>query len=335
MNLTLISQFIPAYPLKKSETPLQIAHRVLEIEKAALEKLRVSLDDSFNKVVQMLISLNGRVVVSGVGKSALIAQKWVASFNSTGTPALFMHAADAVHGDLGMIQKGDLVFILSKSGTSEEISTLSTYLKRLGHKFVAVTANAQSVLYKEADLSLLTPVEKEACPHDLAPTSSTTLQLALGDALMVATLETRGFGADEFAKFHPGGSLGKKLTLTVADLIQNNAQPKVSGSSSLKETIMVISKNLLGCTAVCEQDRVIGMITDGDLRRMLEQHSNYDQISAKDVMSSSPKTIEKNQLASEALELMNRHEITQLVVTENHKYLGILHLHNLIQAGIA
>ena len=333
MNLTHISQFT-VLPLKKPLNRREIAHRVLQIEIDAIENLKNTIDQHFEEVSKMITHLKGRVVVSGVGKSALIAQKWVASFNSTGTPALFMHAADAVHGDLGMIQKGDLVFILSKSGNSEEIKTLALHLKNLELPFIAVTANSDSIVSKSATLTLLTPVEKEACPHDLAPTASTTLQLALGDALMVATLENKGFKAEQFAQYHPGGSLGKKLTLKVKDLINPELLPRVQPLSTLKEVIVEISKNLLGCTAVCEEDKVIGMITDGDLRRMLERSPDFNTVKATELMSLNPKSIHSDRLASEALQLMNSNEITQLIVIDNNEYVGILHLHNLIQAGL-
>ena len=320
--------------MKKPINLREIVNRVLQIEIDALENLQNRINDNVEEVIKMITNLNGRVVVSGVGKSALIAQKWVASFNSTGTPALFMHAADAVHGDLGMIQEGDLVFILSKSGGSEEIKTLALHLKNLNQPFVAITSNPDSIISKKATLSILTPVEKEACPHDLAPTASTTVQLALGDALMVATLESKGFKAEQFAQFHPGGSLGKRLTLKVKDLINPELLPKVHPSSTFKEVIVEISKNLLGCAVVCDGTKIMGMITDGDLRRMLEKSHDFDSIEAASLMSPNPKSISSDHLASEALHIMNSNEITQLIVVDGSNYVGILHLHNLIQAGL-
>jgi arabinose-5-phosphate isomerase len=320
--------------LKKPINLREIVNRVLQIEIDALENLQNSINNNVEEVIKMITNLKGRVVVSGVGKSALIAQKWVASFNSTGTPALFMHAADAVHGDLGMIQEGDLVFILSKSGGSEEIKTLALHLKNLNQPFVAITSNPDSIISKKATLSILTPVEKEACPHDLAPTASTTVQLALGDALMVATLESKGFKAEQFAQFHPGGSLGKRLTLKVKDLINPELLPKVHPSSTFKEVIVEISKNLLGCAVVCDGTKIMGMITDGDLRRMLEKSHDFDSIEAASLMSLNPKSISSDYLASEALHIMNSNEITQLIVVDGSNYVGILHLHNLIQAGL-
>ena len=274
--------------------------------------------------------MKGRLVVSGIGKSAIIGQKIVATLNSTGTPSIFMHAADAIHGDLGMVQQDDVVMIISKSGESPEIKVLVTLIKNLGNKLIAMVGNLNA-----ADLVLNTTVSQEACPNNLAPTSSTTAQLAMGDALAVCLMEVKGFTSSDFAKFHPGGSLGKKLYLRVSDLSKLNERPAVNQNSSIKDVIVEITRKRLGLTAVLdENDTLKGVITDGDLRRMLEKGNDIINTTAKDIMGIHPKTIEGDALAVDALDRMRKNNITQLIVTEDKHYAGVIHLHDLIREGI-
>ena len=282
----------------------------------------------------MILRCRGRVIVTGIGKSAIIGQKIVATFNSTGTPAVFMHAADAIHGDLGIIQKEDVVLCLSKSGETPEIRILVPLIKKNGNPLIALVGNPNSYLATQATHWINTFVSQEACPNNLAPTSSTTAQLVMGDALAICLLESRGFTADDFAKFHPGGVLGKTLYLTVADLYVNNPAPKVIFSDNIKQVILEISSKRLGATAVLKQDKLIGIITDGDLRRMLEKHIELETVTAEDVMSEHPKVIEPETLVIEALNLMRHNNITQLIVVKNDVYLGIIHLHDILKEGI-
>jgi arabinose-5-phosphate isomerase len=282
-----------------------------------------------------MIVCKGRIVVSGIGKSAIIAQKIVATLNSTGTPSIFMHAADAIHGDLGMIQKEDIVLLISKSGDSPEIKVLVPLVKNFGNILIGMAGNTQSYLAGHCDILLNTTVEQEACPNNLAPTTSTTAQMVMGDALAVCLMEMKGFNSDHFAKFHPGGTLGKKLYLRVSDLIVSNQQPSVSPLASVKEVIVEMTKSRLGAAAVVSEDkRITGIITDGDLRRMLEKNDNINILQAKDIMSGSPKSIIAESLAVEALDLMRTYNINQLLVTENEKYAGIIHLQDLVREGI-
>lgn len=314
---------------------IQTAISTIELEAASVKGLMQFIDASFEQAAQVIHQSKGRLVVSGIGKSAIVAQKVVATFNSTGTPSLFMHAADAIHGDLGMIQKDDVVMIMSKSGESPEIKVLVPLIKSFGNKLIAIVGNIESYLAIQSDIVLNTTVSKEACPNNLAPTSSTTVQMVMGDALAVALMELSGFTGQDFAKYHPGGNLGKRMYLRVEDLYANNEKPKVLSTSTLKEVIVEITEKRLGVTAVVEQDnKVIGIITDGDLRRMLEKSSNIENIKAKDILSLHPKTIQPDVLAVQALELMRTNDISQLIVEENGNYLGILHLHDLIREGI-
>jgi len=313
----------------------EIAKQTLSIEAGSIMELREFIDDTFVEVVRVLNEMKGRLVVSGIGKSAIIGQKIVATLNSTGTPSIFMHAADAIHGDLGMVQQDDIVMIISKSGESPEIKVLITLIKNLGNKLIAMVGNLNATLALGADLVLNTTVSQEACPNNLAPTSSTTAQLAMGDALAVCLMEVKGFSSSDFAKFHPGGSLGKKLYLRVSDLSKLNERPAVNQNSSLKDVIVEITKKRLGLTAVLNDDGMLtGVITDGDLRRMLEKGNDINHATAKDIMGIHPKTIEGDALAVDVLDRMRKNNITQLIVIEENQYAGVIHLHDLIREGI-
>ena len=313
----------------------QVALRTIELEAQSISGLASFINEDFEKTVLALAGGKGRVVVSGIGKSAVIAQKIVATFNSTGTPSIFMHAADAIHGDLGIVQQDDVVIIISKSGESPEIKILVQLIKNFGNTIIGMVGNTASFLAKNSTFLLNTTVEQEACPNNLAPTTSTTAQLVMGDALAVCLMELNGFQSDDFAKFHPGGTLGKKLYLRVSDLYGNNEKPKVLVGQSLKEVIIEMTAKRLGITAVVDEaNNLIGIITDGDLRRMLEKTIAFDKIKAGDIMTRSPKTIGAEELAVDALDLLRKNEITQVVVTENGKYLGIIHLHDLIREGL-
>lgn len=313
----------------------QIALRTIELEAQSVSGLASFINDDFENTVTSLANCRGRIVISGIGKSAVIAQKIVATFNSTGTPAIFMHAADAIHGDLGMIQQEDVVMIISKSGESPEIKVLVPLIKHFGNILIGMIGNKESFLAKNANIVLNTSVEQEACPNNLAPTTSTTAQLVMGDALAVCLMELKGFQTDDFAKFHPGGVLGKKLYLRVADLYVNNEKPKVVSGQSLKEVIVEMTAKRLGVTAVVDKENnLLGIITDGDLRRMLEKNISIDKVKADDIMASTPKTIGPDELAVDALDVLRKNEITQLAVTDNGKYLGIIHLHDLIREGL-
>lgn len=320
-----------------SDKIIPAALRTIAIEVAVLEGLRKGVDEDFCELVRAVFATEGRLVVTGVGKSAIVAQKIVATFNSTGTPALFMHAADAVHGDLGMIRPGDILLCLSKSGDTAEIKVLLPLVKNMGNPVAAMTANRDSWLALQADFLIHTPVPQEADPNNLAPTASTTAQMVMGDALAVALLSLRGFTPADFAQFHPGGMLGKQLYLRVCDLYPRNERPAVHLETGLHETILEMTTRRLGCAVVLDPNgQVAGIVTDGDLRRMLERASNTDfsKISAADVMSARPKSIEDTELAVRALEIMRQHSITQLVVLKNGCYVGIVHLHDLIREGI-
>lgn len=313
----------------------EIAKQTLSIEAGSIMELREFIDDSFVEIVHLLDNMKGRLVVSGIGKSAIIGQKIVATLNSTGTPSIFMHAADAIHGDLGMVQQDDIVMIISKSGESPEIKVLITLIKNLGNKLIAMVGNLNASLALGADLVLNTTVSQEACPNNLAPTTSTTAQLAMGDALAVCLMEVKGFSSADFAKFHPGGSLGKKLYLRVSDLSKLNERPAVNQNSSLKDVIVEITRKRLGLTAVLNDEGLLtGVITDGDLRRMLEKGNDINHTTAKDIMGIHPKTIEGDALAVDALDRMRKNNITQLIVIDDNHYAGVIHLHDLIREGI-
>ncbi|MBC7827452.1 MAG: KpsF/GutQ family sugar-phosphate isomerase [Chitinophagaceae bacterium] len=312
-----------------------IALRTIKLEAEAIAGLQDMIDDDFEKAILSILKGKGRLVISGIGKSAIIAQKIVATLNSTGTPSIFLHAADAIHGDLGIVQQEDVVMIISKSGESPEIKVLIPLLKNFGNILIGMVGNTASYLALQSDIVLNTTVSQEACPNNLAPTSSTTAQLVMGDALAISLMEMKGFGSDDFAKFHPGGVLGKKLYLRVADLYIQNEKPSVKEKASLKEVIVEISRKRLGATAVVDTDgRCVGIITDGDLRRMLEQNISIDSAIATDIMTKNPKAINSEQLAVDALDLLRKKDITQLIVQKGEEYLGILHLHDLIREGL-
>ncbi|QOI97173.1 MAG: KpsF/GutQ family sugar-phosphate isomerase [Flammeovirgaceae bacterium] len=313
-----------------------IAREVLINESRAIENLTNFIDDDFEACVNEIYSSKGRVVITGIGKSAIIANKIVATLNSTGTPALFMHAADAIHGDLGMIQQDDIVICISKSGNTPEIKVLVPLLKRRGSKLVALVSNTKSYLAQQADFVLNATIEQEACPNNLAPTTSTTAHLAMGDALAVCLVNLRNFTDADFAKFHPGGALGKQLYLKVSDISVNNELPLVSRDATLREVIVEITSKRLGCTAVVDDDkRLLGIITDGDLRRMLQKNPDLTGIRAGDIMTSNPKHIQKDEFAVKALHQMQENNITQLVVMDGEKISGFIHLHDLLKEGIA
>lgn len=313
----------------------QTAINTIQLEAESVGGLLKYVNEDFIKAVQAVLNCKGRLVVSGIGKSAIIAQKIVATLNSTGTPGLYLHAADAIHGDLGMVQDQDVVMIISKSGSSPEIKVLVTLIKNFGNKIIAMVGNEQSFLAKHADIILNTTVSREACPNNLAPTSSTTAQLVMGDALAICLMEQNGFSGVDFARYHPGGMLGKKLYLRVSDLYTENEKPKVLPSQTLKEVIVEMTKTRLGVTAVVDEDnQLIGIITDGDLRRMLEKTVRLDSVIAQHIMTSNPKTIAPNELAVQALDELRKYGITQLAVTENRAYLGIVHLHDLLKEGL-
>lgn len=312
-----------------------VAKQVINSEAAAIEKLAGYIDDDFERVVLEIFNGKGRVIVTGIGKSAIIANKIVATFNSTGTPAIFMHAADAIHGDLGIIQPDDIIICLSKSGNTPEIKVLAPLIKNLGNKLVALVSNTDSYLAQMSDYILKATVDREASPNNLAPTTSTTAQLVIGDALAVCLLKLKGFTTEDFARFHPGGSLGKKLYMRVSDIFIENEVPKVKENDTIRKIILEISSKRLGATAVLDiEGNLIGIITDGDLRRMLERNVDFDKLSAKDIMSPSPKTVSSDELAINAFNIMEQHKITQLLVTDNGKYKGVIHLHDILREGI-
>ena len=320
--------------MKIDKSIIEIAKRTIENEAEAIKNLVPQLNADFEHAVKCIYSSKGRVIISGVGKSAIIAAKISATLNSTGTPAIFMHAADAIHGDLGTVLKDDVVICISKSGNTEEIKMLIPLIKRGKNKLIGITGSQESVLGKQADFVLNTFVEKEACPNNLAPTTSTTAQLVMGDALAISLLELRGFSSSDFAKYHPGGSLGKKLYLTVDDIVSTNLKPKVDINADVRSVIVEISKKMLGVTAVLDNNNVVGVITDGDIRRMLNKYENISGLVAKDIMTSNPKIIEADVLAVKALETMQDLGISQLLVLKEQEYAGVVHIHNLIKEGI-
>ena len=319
----------------RTKTSVQdLAKRTIIAQSEALTKMATFIDDSFAEAVELIYNSKGRVIITGVGKSAIIANKIVATLNSTGTPSIFMHAADAIHGDLGLVQKDDVVICISKSGNTPEIKVLVPLFKRTENTLIAITGNPDSFLGNHADYIFNSHVYKEVCPNNLAPTTSTTAQLVIGDALAVCLLEIRKFTKDDFAKFHPGGTLGKKLFLTIKEISDKNEKPLVSPNTSIKDVIIEISKKRLGVTAVVENGTILGVITDGDLRRMLSKTNDFSSLCASDIMSENPKTMDCNALAVDAITLMEAHEISQLLVLKDKKYLGVIHIHDLIKEGI-
>ncbi len=313
----------------------KLAKETILQEAESIKKLASYIDDDFDKAVKVIYQSKGRLIITGIGKSANIAQKIVATLNSTGTPAIFMHAADAIHGDLGIIQRDDVIICISKSGNTPEVKVLVPLIKNLGNTLIGMVSTVDSFLGNQADLVLKSTVDKEACPNNLAPTNSTTAQLVVGDALAVCLLEYRGFSSEDFAKYHPGGALGKKLYMRVSDLYKNNEKPKVILNDNVKDVIIEISSKRLGATAVVdESDQLLGIITDGDIRRMLQNHDSFEKLIATDIMSANPKTVSKDELAINAFHLMEKNNITQLIVTNDNKYLGLVHLHDILKEGI-
>jgi arabinose-5-phosphate isomerase len=320
--------------LKTNKNILEIARKTIESESKSIAKLADLLTDDFENAVEIIFNSKGRLVVTGIGKSAIVAQKIVASMNSTGTPSLFLHASEAIHGDLGMVQPHDVIICISKSGNSPEIKVLIPILKHFGNSLIAITGNTTSFLAKGADFILDTTVENESCPNNLAPTNSTTAQLVMGDALAVCLMELREFKAQDFAKYHPGGALGKKLLLRVGDMLDQSHKPEVEPETNIKKVIFEISEKRLGVTAVIENKKVIGIITDGDIRRMLNNNDTFVHLTAKDIMTKNPKTIQLSSMVSDALNVLEDFSITQLIVTDQDEYKGVLHLHDILKEGI-
>ena len=320
--------------MNSKKSIVALAKETVEIESLAISKLADFIDDSFAEAVELIYNSTGRLIVTGIGKSAIIANKIVATLNSTGTPAVFMHAADAIHGDLGLILADDIVMCISKSGNTPEIKSLIPFLKNAGNTLIAITGNQQSELAEQANFVFNSFVEKEACPINLAPTTSTTAQLVIGDALAVCLLELRGFTKDDFAKYHPGGALEKKLFLKVSDIIIHNEVPSVNPNASLKNVIIEISEKRKGVTAVTKANKIVGIITDGDLRRMLSDTEDLSLLKAEDIMSKNPRSITIDAMAIDAMELMETHKISQLLVEDQGNYAGVIHIHDLIKEGI-
>jgi len=320
--------------LNTKQSILNTAKSTIELESKAIENLSKLLTEDFADTVELIYKSKGRVIITGIGKSAIIANKIVATLNSTGTPSVFMHAADAIHGDLGLILEDDVVICISKSGNTPEIKVLVPLIKNAKNKMIAITGNKDSFLGQQADFVLNAFVEQEACPNNLAPTTSTTAQLVLGDALAVCLLELRGFSSKDFAKYHPGGALGKRLYLRVNDLSSQNLKPQVGLEAGLKEVIVEITEKMLGVTAVVDNEKIVGIITDGDLRRMLSKSNDITSLTAKDIMSNNPRRISEEAMAVDAKEVMEAHEISQLLVEHEGKYVGVVHLHDLIKEGI-
>ena len=316
------------------ENILILAKNTILSESESIAKLIDFIDFNFAEAVQIIINSKGRLIVTGIGKSAIIAQKIVATFNSTGTPSLFLHASEAIHGDLGMMQADDVVICISKSGNSPEIKVLVPLLKRFGNQLIGITGNMSSFLARESKYVLNTMVDAEACRNNLAPTNSTTAQLVMGDALAVCLMELRNFSSEDFAKFHPGGALGKKLLLRVSDMLENSLKPMVAPDTSIKKVIFEISEKRLGVTAVVENEKVIGIITDGDLRRMLNENDTFTHLTAKDIMTKNPKMIQSTIMVTDALNILEDFTITQLIVVDNGEYKGVLHLHDILKEGI-
>jgi len=320
--------------LKTDNSIITLAKQTISTESSAIANLINLVDESFENTVKVIHNSKGRVVITGIGKSAIVANKIVATMNSTGTPAIFMHAADAIHGDLGTIQKDDVIICISKSGNTPEIKVLVPLIKNYGNTLIALTGNPESFLGTQSDYVLNCFVEKEACPNNLAPTSSTTAQMVMGDALAVCLLDLNNFGSKDFAKYHPGGALGKKLYLRVNDLIEKNEKPQVTPTTPIKDVIIEISEKRLGTAAVIENNKIIGIITDGDIRRMLTDTTDISTVTAADIMSSSPKTIASDVMAVDTLKIMESNNISQILVEDNGKYVGVVHLHDLIKEGL-
>ena len=320
--------------MKEKKSILIYAKDTIELQANSIKNLNNQLTEDFEKAVNLINISKGRVIVSGIGKSAIIAQKIVATFNSTGTPSIFMHAADAIHGDLGLIQKDDIIICISKSGSTPEIKALVPFIKKTNNKLIAITGEPKSYLSEKSDIVISSYVDNEACPNNLAPTTSTTAQLVIGDAIAVCLVKLRGFSSNDFAKYHPGGNLGKRLFLKVEDIIDTKTLPKVDISDLIKDVIIEISNKMLGIATVFNKNNIVGVITDGDLRRQLLKSQDISNITAAEIMSKNPKIIDKGLLAADALVIMKKNKISQLVVTEKNKYIGILHIQSLIKEGI-
>ena len=320
--------------MERISTIKESAIRTITMEANAIKQLANLLNEEFEKTINVLANCKGRIVISGIGKSAVIAQKIVATLNSTGSPAIFLHAADAIHGDIGIMQQEDIVIVISKSGESPEIKILVPLIKNFGNTLIAVVGNTTSYLAKKAEFVIDTTVDQEACPNNLAPTTSTTAQLVIGDAIAICLMEQKGFNVSDFAKLHPGGALGKKLYLRVRDLYLDNEKPQVVPEQSLKEVIVEMTRKRLGVTAVIDENqKLLGIITDGELRLMLEKYG-LDEVNSKDFMTKNPKIIGPGEMAVNALDIMRQNEIVHLAVVENKKYLGIIHLHDLVKEGL-
>ena len=320
--------------MKEKKSILSYARETIEHQANSIKNLYKLLTKDFEKAVNLINNTKGRVIVSGIGKSAIIAQKIVATFNSTGTPSIFMHAADAIHGDLGLIQNEDIIICISKSGNTPEIKALVPFIKKTNNKLIAITGETNSYLSEKSDIVISSYVDNEACPNNLAPTTSTTAQLVIGDAIAVCLVKLRGFSPNDFAKYHPGGTLGKRLFLKVKDLIDTKSLPKVDASDLMKDVIIEISNKMLGITVVLDKNKIVGVITDGDLRRQLLKSQDISKVKADEIMSKNPKIINKNLLATEALLIIKTNKISQLIVAEKNKYIGILHIQSLIKEGI-
>lgn len=320
--------------MKKVQEIKSIALKAIETESISIAQLSNFVDNQFVDIVNLLLKCKGRLIVAGIGKSANIAQKLVSTFNSTGQPSIFLHAADAIHGDLGNVQSDDVVLFISKSGNTPEIKALVPLVNSMGNTTIAMTGNLDSFLSNHCNFIINVSVEKEACPNNLAPTSSTTAQLVMGDALAICLLECRGFNDKDFAKYHPGGSLGKRLFLKIGDLSMRNEKPQVKNTASIQDVIVNITEKRLGATVVTKDDNILGIITDGDIRRMLENKFSFDDLVAIDIMTSNPIIIQSDELAFNALKLMEEKNISQIVVVENKTYLGIVHIHDILKEGV-
>lgn len=320
--------------MKTAEEIRAIALRTIKEEATAISQLSSYLTEDFEKCVELILNSKGRIIVTGIGKSANIASKLVSTLNSTGTPSIFMHAADAIHGDLGMVRQEDIVICLSKSGDTPEIKVLVPLIKTMGNTLIAIAGNTESYLAKNADLLLNTTVLREACPNNLAPTASTTAQLVMGDALAVALLECRGFSIEDFARYHPGGALGKRLYLRVSEIYKNNEKPEVQVGDDMKSVILEISSKRLGATAVLNDKKLVGIITDGDIRRMLHRDVPFQSLKAGEIMTKDPLTVNVDLLVADALDVMRKNNITQMLVMDNGSYMGVIHLHDILKEGI-
>jgi arabinose-5-phosphate isomerase len=334
INFFLTNKFNSKTILIPNKNIIDSAKKTILSESKSIERLAHFIDNSFVDATKLIFDCRTRIVITGIGKSAIIAQKIVASMNSTGTPSMFLHASEAIHGDLGMVQKDDVVICISKSGNSPEIKVLVQIINNFGNKLIAITGNTDSFLAKNSNFVLNTTVESESCPNNLAPTDSTTAQLVMGDALTVCLMEMRDFQPQDFAKYHPGGALGKKLLLRVNDMLENTLKPSVLANANIKKVIFEISEKRLGVTAVLENEKVIGIITDGDIRRMLNENDSFSHLTAKDIMTKNPKLIELDSKVIDAFQILEKYKITQLVVVENDIYKGILHLHDILKQGI-